>query len=683
MSSLAISRSATSVASIDIHPKYRPDIDGLRAVAVLGVVLYHLDSAWLPGGFAGVDVFFVISGYLISLILFAEHSRNDFSYRRFYVRRILRLFPALLLVFSAVLSFGWFALLPEEYKSLGKHISSAVFFVANFRLMGEAGYFDIASHLKPLLHLWSLAVEEQFYIVWPILIAIAFRVRLPLIVLLLVMITLSVAFSTWSATENATLHFYNPVSRFWELGAGCLLAWLRYNGYELAPRFTLLRGGGGGLGLLLIVLSFFFLNTTVIYPGYSALLPVAGACLCIVFSNGIASALLSTRVMVAIGLISYPLYLWHWPIFSYLRIMEGGEPRLYLLLIGAVLAVLLSILTYRYFEKPLRHNKSKAVLVSLVVLMAVVFSLGKTIRSADGFSGRESLAFVGKGVDQATRTPSHDDACLAYLGVAEAPFYCRLTKGRTSMMAIIGDSHAHVVYPGLAEARALNGQGTLLLGNSGCPTFLGTTFGKTASEREGCAAQIEKILALVSNDPNIDSVLLVSRGPIYITAKGFGPAEAGYSHPPISAVHGKDKTPEQVFKSGLEDTIGYLKNSGKHVAYMLQVPEVGVHPLICLGRPLSLGERDYSRLCQVQYSFYKKRMSVYRSLVIESAKRKSFAIFDPESIFCNEEICSAVDNRSLRYADDNHLSVYGSQELAKLLAPWLQKASTDWDVVND
>lgn len=673
MSSLAISRSATSVASVDSHPKYRPDIDGLRAVAVLGVVLYHLESAWLPGGFAGVDVFFVISGYLISLILFAEHSRNDFSYRRFYVRRIRRLFPALLLVFAAVLGLGWFALLPEEYKSLGKHISSAVFFVSNFRLMGEAGYFDIASHLKPLLHLWSLAVEEQFYIVWPMLIAVAFRVRFPLIVLLLVMITLSVAFSTWSATQSATLHFYHPVSRFWELGAGCLLAWLRYNGYEWGQRVSLLQRWGSFLGLLLIALSFCFLNTTAIYPGYWALLPVVGACLCIVFSNGVASAWLGTRVMVAIGLISYPLYLWHWPIFSYLRIMDGGEPRLWLLLIGAALAVLLSILTYRYFEKPLRQNKSKAVLVLLVVSMLVVFTLGKTIRSADGFSDRESLAFVGTGIDQVTRTPSHDEACLAYLGAAEAPYYCRLTEGRTPMMAIIGDSHAHVVYPGLAEARALNGQGTLLLGNSGCPTFLGTTFGKTVSERKNCAAQIEKILALVSNDPNIDSVLLVSRGPIYITAKGFGPAEAGYSHPPIIAVHGKDKTPEQVFKAGLEDTIGYLKSAGKHAAYLLQVPEIGVHPLICLGRPLSVGERDYSQLCQVPYSVYKSRMSVYRSLVIDSAKTKSFAIFDPESVFCNEEVCSAVDNRSLRYADDNHLSVYGSQELAKLLAPWLQK----------
>lgn len=683
MSSLAISRSASAVASVDSHPQYRPDIDGLRAVAVLGVLLYHLEPAWLPGGFAGVDVFFVISGYLISLILFAEHSRNKFSYRRFYERRIRRLFPALLLVFAAVLGLGWFALLPEEYKLLGKHISSAVFFIANFRLMGEAGYFDTASHLKPLLHLWSLAVEEQFYIVWPVLIAVAFRIRFPLIALLLVMITLSVAFSTWSATQSATLHFYHPASRFWELGAGCLLAWLRYNGYELGQRVSILQRWGSFLGLLLIALSFFFLNATLIYPGGWALLPVVGACLCIGFSNGVASSWLGMKVMVAIGLISYPLYLWHWPIFSYLRIMEVGEPRFWLLLIGAVLAVLFSILTYRFFEKPLRHNKSRAVLVPLVVTMLVVFTLGKTIRSADGFSDRESLAVVDKVVDQVARTPSHDEACLAYLGAAEAPYYCRLTEGRAPMMAIIGDSHAHVVYSGLAEARALNGQGILLLGNSGCPTFLGTTFGKTESEREGCAAQIAKILALVSNDPNIDSVLLASRGPIYITAKGFGPAEAGYNHPPIIAVHGKDKTPEQVFKAGLEDTIDYLKNAGKHTAYLLQVPEIGVHPLKCLGRPLSVGERDYYQLCQVPYSVYNDRMSIYRSLVIESAKTKSFAIFDPESVFCNKDICSAVNNRNLRYADDNHLSVYGSQELAKKLAPWLQRASKDWEVVDD
>jgi peptidoglycan/LPS O-acetylase OafA/YrhL len=660
---------AKSSSVSDFHMVYRPDIDGLRAIAVLGVVLFHFHPAWLPGGFAGVDVFFVISGYLISLILLAEYSRGEFSYSRFYARRIRRLFPALLLVFLAVIVFGWFALLSDEYELLGRHISSSAVFLANFRLMGEAGYFDIASHLKPLLHLWSLAVEEQFYILWPIVLVFAFRTRTPLLMLLLAMCALSVAFSAWSATQSATLHFYHPLSRFWELGAGCLMAWLRFNGYSIDSS-CIMRRWGSTLGLLMLVLSFTSLDAKLLFPGFWALIPVLGTCLCIGCGNGIASAGLGSRPLVAIGLISYPLYLWHWPIFSYLRITEGDEPSLILLIGGAASAVVLSILTYRYFERPLRHSNKRIVLPLMLLAMAWVFVAGRAIRHSDGYPVRGPLEFMRAGLEQTVRTPNNDEDCLDYIGSESAPFYCRLTPGSGSLMAVIGDSHAHVVYMGLAEERARIGKGTLLLANSGCPTLEGTTFGKVASERSACSAQIESILEKVRSNSEIDTVLISTRGPIYITAEGFGPAEAGYSYPPITAV-GTEQQPVDVFKTGLSQTAKHLMDAGKKVTYLLQVPEVGIYPLVCLGRPLSFTEKDFTNLCEIPNSVYQQRMSSYRGVVWSAAKEIGFSVFDPEQIYCDGKICSAVRDGKLLYADDNHLSIQGSRELAKVLSPWL------------
>lgn len=653
----------------DFHMVYRPDIDGLRAIAVIGVVLFHLNSAWLPGGFVGVDVFFVISGYLISLILLAEYSRGGFSYSRFYARRIRRLFSALLLVFLAVVVFGWFALLSDEYELLGKHVSSAAVFLANFRLMGEAGYFDVASHLKPLLHLWSLAVEEQFYILWPIVLAFAFRTKIPLFTLLLAMCAVSVAFSAWSATQSATLHFYHPLSRFWELGAGCLMAWLKFNGYSIDSS-RIMRRWGATLGLILIVLSFTILDAKLLFPGFWALIPVLGACLCIGCGSGIASSGLGSRYLVAIGLISYPLYLWHWPIFSYLRIVEGDEPSLILLIAGAASAVILSILTYRYFERPLRHSNKRVVLVLMLLAMVLVFVAGKTIRNADGYPARNVLEFMQAGLKQTVRTPNNDKDCLDYIGSEAAPFYCRFTRGSGSLVAVIGDSHAHVVYTGLAEERARIGKGTLLLANSGCPTLQGTTFGKVANERSECSAQIESILKKIRSISEIDTVLISTRGPIYITAEGFGPAEAGYNYPPISAID-TDQKPADVFKAGLAQTAKSLMDAGKKVVYLLQVPEFGISPLVCLGRPLSFSEKNFTNLCRISNSVYQNRMASYKELVWSAAKEVGFSVIDPEQVYCDGKICSAVRDGKLLYADDNHLSVQGSRELAKVLSPWL------------
>lgn len=207
------------------HPKYRPDIDGLRAVAVLSVVAFHAFPNWMKGGFMGVDVFFVISGFLISTIIFENLESDTFSFSEFYARRIKRIFPSLLLILIASYVFGWFILLADEYKQLGKHIAAGAGFISNFVLWNEAGYFDNSAETKPLLHLWSLGIEEQFYIVWPFIIWFAWRKKFNLLTLTIIVALVSFALNIKGVKQDLVATFYSPQTRFWELLSGSVLAW--------------------------------------------------------------------------------------------------------------------------------------------------------------------------------------------------------------------------------------------------------------------------------------------------------------------------------------------------------------------------------------------------------------------------------------------------------------------------
>jgi len=333
---------------------YRPDIDGLRAVAVLAVVLFHAFPTLVPGGYVGVDIFFVISGFLITGILLAEVRQGSFSVLRFYIRRARRLFPALCVVLLAVLAFGWFTLLPAEYAQLGKHVLAGAGFVSNIVLWREAGYFDINSELKPLLHLWSLGVEEQYYLLWPLLVLLLARhARLFLLATLLLAVA-SFALNVHWLDRLPTLTFYLPITRFWELLLGGLLAFLAGRG---APAPARAADALSAAGLVLILLALFALDRHTPFPGWAALLPVAGSALLI--AAGPAASfnrlVLASRPAVWIGLISYPLYLWHWPLFAFARVLTG-EPMSVAVGTGLSLAAVgLAWLTYRFIERPFRR----------------------------------------------------------------------------------------------------------------------------------------------------------------------------------------------------------------------------------------------------------------------------------------------------------------------------------------
>ena len=366
---------------------YRPDIDGLRAFAVLSVVLYHAFPKLVRGGYVGVDIFFVISGFLISSILFTEMTEDRFSFTIFYGRRIRRIFPALAVCLAAVLAYGFVSLVPSELAQLGKHAFFGAGFLSNMTLWWESGYFDISASLKPLLHLWSLGIEEQFYIVWPALLWIAFRLKARMGRLLAVLLLGSLAINIALAITNISDDFYLPVSRFWELLAGAVLAWRRP--ILLAPH---VRSWISVAGLAALLTSVALFTSETRFPGWAALLPVAGAVAIILVGPEAAvnRTVLSSRAVVFVGLISYPLYIWHWPLISYAYVIRMGKAPTPLMAGALVVAsFLLAWITYRFIEQPVRFGKHRHRRTQIVAAcVAALGACGLVVWTKGGFPER-------------------------------------------------------------------------------------------------------------------------------------------------------------------------------------------------------------------------------------------------------------------------------------------------------
>jgi peptidoglycan/LPS O-acetylase OafA/YrhL len=660
--------------------KYRPDIDGLRALAVMSVLVFHVDPALLPGGFLGVDIFFVISGYLISLILFREQSEGHFSFAGFYGRRVRRLFPALVLVLAASLIFGFFALWADEYERLGQHAAGAIGFVLNFLLLGEAGYFDAVSYSKPLLHLWSLSVEEQFYLLWPILLLLSRRFRCNPGWVIAVCAALSLFYGHRLGRTSPDMLYYHSLPRFWELLSGVAIAWMHHkNGTSWLPEKLNQPRARDALslaGLVLTASALLAFNKTLQHPGWATLWPIMGAVLLMACGpQAIVNRLLSLRPLVWIGLVSYPLYLWHWPILSYARIAESGSPAPWMLWLGAVLAMVLAWATYAGVELPLRRaagsgQGKRRVTVFLCCAMGVLLAAAAAIALSKGMPERSMVQYIKKDEGQMVREVRQDASCLARFAQKTAPVYCRQSNAGERMVALVGDSHAHVLFSGVSELAARQGYGTLLLANSGCPPFIGAVTGRSYEEREECAKSIETLVAALREDKRIASVVIASRGPQYLKGLGFGPVEANYNFPPIAARSvpaGKAPvSPEQAFTEGLMNTAAQLHERGMRVSYVLQVPELGVSARDCVGRPLTLSRRVEG--CTVPYDVYQRRMQAYRAQIAGLAATAPYLhIIDVEPALCGAVGCSGLVDGQLLYADDNHLSVAGSRRVAPLV----------------
>jgi peptidoglycan/LPS O-acetylase OafA/YrhL len=480
------------------HPKYRPDIDGLRAVAVSSVVIFHAFPAYLQGGFVGVDVFFVISGFLISTIIFENLAKGSFSFSEFYARRIKRIFPALCVVLVACYIAGWYLLLANEYQQLGKHITAGAGFISNFVLWNEAGYFDKSADTKPLLHLWSLGIEEQFYIVWPVLLWAAWKLKLNLMIVTIFFATLSFSYNMVEIGRDSVATFYHPLTRFWELLCGAVLARFvldsRNSEGGISSRIIALfakgsqhKGsslGGGVLenvlsfvGLILLGCTFWGIDKTMSFPGIWATVPVLGAALIILAGPEtiINRWILSNRLAVWLGLISFPLYLWHWPLLSFPRIIEGQaqSPGICAAMVG--LSVLLAWLTYRLVERPIRFGRRTGFAVALLVcLMTTIGYVGFHTYSKQGLPLRfpEQVRVLSNPIDLSWESYIQWDRChLQDPNKAEHDQSCYQTT--RPLVVLWGDSHAASLYPGLKHIQERRGFGLTQLTQAGCGPIFG------------------------------------------------------------------------------------------------------------------------------------------------------------------------------------------------------------------
>jgi peptidoglycan/LPS O-acetylase OafA/YrhL len=623
---------------------YRPDIDGLRAVAVLSVLGFHAFPSLLPGGFIGVDVFFVISGFLITSILYVEMHRGRFSLIGFYARRILRIFPALFLVLLACLLVGWYTLLADEYKQLGKHIASGAGFIANLTLWFEAGYFDRASEVKPLLHLWSLGIEEQFYIVWPLLLWGMWRLSRYMRGVTLAILIVSLLYASVLVFVDQTQSFYAPWTRAWELLAGALIAlqWLQTGTLPKWMRHPATQWGA----LLALLLGMFLLHSEYPFPGAIALVPVLAAAVLVAGTEqgrGTMSRLLSSRPMVSIGLISYPLYLWHWPLLSFAHIFEGGQPPVQVRLALLLIAFILAVLTYWGVERPFRGLPRRWAVGVLVALVVFVGLLGNNIDHRDGLERIRHRKMI-----QLSEQAQQDFVDFEKVGLitedrCEIPFrfpereVCLFTRRESPVNAVVvGDSHAVHAFWGLSQALASSGDNLQVRGRGACAPLLG--LGTTAPPYH-CQPGVNETWQTIAADVRIRKVFIVYRGRYLLN----------------------DASQEQVlaYKLALDRTLRMLENAGKLVYYFLPLAEPGFDPRLCLGKlPMA---RTPPRSCDIDVTADKTQTRVLREVVAEVMEQHPrVRLLDPKPAYCGKDSCAIIQDGHSVFKDENHLSHYGS-----------------------
>ncbi len=620
-----------------LHPKYRPDIDGLRAIAVLSVVVFHAFPEWIPGGFIGVDIFFVISGYLISTIIFENIDKGNFSFPDFYSRRIRRIFPALLLVLTSCYLVGWFTLLADEYMQLGKHMVGGAIFISNFFLWNESGYFDNIADTKPLLHLWSLGIEEQFYIVWPVLLWLTWKRRANFLTITLLIALISFVINIATVYTNPVAAFYSPLSRFWELLIGASLAYIVLDEKDLANHWGKSSDSISIIGLSLFIIGVVLLSKSSIFPGWWALLPTLGGAF-LIFAGPNAWVnrnILSNRILVWLGLISFPLYLWHWPLLSFAHIIQNNVSvglRFFLV----VASIGLAWLTYRFVESPIRKGgRNRLKVTTLVLLMIGVGYAGWSANKREGLEFRYRKMIVIKPEQLRDLTKWEDKgmyptgACNPGFIYPEAHICAQTKNNELPDMVVFGDSHAFSAYWGISKSFGDAGHNVILIGKgSGCLPLIN-------QPNIECRDLIDKQIDWINGEKNIKTVFISFRNPI---ANSASSAE-------ISS-----------FKKMMRDTFQKFQDNHKKVVFLLSVPEARVNPRLCVG-DLPFSRAINKEQCNFSEQRELEKQAVYRNTVFEVLKSyPNIVVFDPATVLCKNSQCSINSDETIMWMDDNHIS---------------------------
>ena len=640
------------------HNHYRPDIDGLRAVAVLSVVIFHAFPEYLGGGFIGVDVFFVISGFLITSLILREQREERFSLKNFYARRIRRIFPALSLVLGFGLIAGWICLNFMEYKQLTKHTGSSAIFITNFMLLREAGYFDNAADTKPMLHLWSLAIEEQFYLAWPLV--LMFFKRLPrwLFPALVVLLLSSLGYSLSLVFKgNFEYDFYSPLSRSWELLLGASLA---FGVSRQVAIPTSWRNMAGWVGLVFIFISACFLDKNMPFPGYWALPPTVGAAL-ILFAgmqSNLNRVLLASRPLVAIGLISYPLYLWHWPLLSFARILESQTPGPELRLALVLLSFILAWGTYRFIEKPIRFSdRYPRAVLWLGLWMVAVLLMSHAVNRLDGLKFRHhgmlnadpTTLVVGaeRGTLEPTCSLAPEDMHL---------FKWCFNDGKTSPPnhALIGDSKGEALVYSLIR-RSPADHGWMMLG----PINI-----LRADNDAGRAA-----FSALEGNPNLQVIVMAN------ALRGLFPLGGDTRLIANSAI---DMEAIDQMVAAYTRKITQWKSLGKRVVFVIDNPTLpdpnscitgGLTPFESLNKVLRRAENPY---CKLKYSDHIKGTAPFQQFITKlKLANPALLVYDPLPLLCDipADMCTIERDGKFLYSYGDHISDHAGMLIADQLLP--------------
>jgi peptidoglycan/LPS O-acetylase OafA/YrhL len=664
---------------------YRPEVNGLRALAVIPVILSHAGFSWFSGGFIGVDVFFVISGYLITTIILNELENGNFSLKKFYERRARRIFPALFLVIISCIPFAWMWIDPIYFRDFAQSLVAMGFFASNILFWQESNYFGPAAEVKPLLHTWSLSIEEQFYVLFPILLIIVFKfARRYMNWVLLGALLFSLLLSEYTSKQDSLTSFFMIHTRAWELLTGGYIAYLGTRNVfavnESASKVLTLFG----VGLILYAIISFDQYTR--SPGFMTVIPVLGAALVIIYGRekGLAYKILTLKPVVGIGLISYSLYLWHQPLFAFLRIYSLEKPGSYLYILMMILALILSIFSWKYVETPFR-NKHK-VSARVVVLFSgasavIVITFGLMGHFQYGFSARfndiERIMHAAK---------SNGNHLLVQNGkVCEDRIpkeSCVLgPRNVIPKWALVGDSHAGSLGPSFQKALNTIGQAGVELTSRGCPYAPGFS---RRYDNGACLKSVSEIRNYLLSS-NVENIILAGRYVLLLERTKFDNGEGGreYGRPtgyyPSDDFGIAEPARRKAVIAGYKNGVRELLDHGKKVFLIYPIPEVGWNV------PSQLFKRIYihhlTSKVTTDYNVYRNRSASVITAFDNLGEHKNLTRVFPDKILCNtyeKARCATESQNAILYHDDDHLSVEGAAlVINKIFTSQLKVSSKD------
>lgn len=647
---------------------YRPDIDGLRAVAIVPVVLFHAGLGAFSGGFVGVDVFFVISGFLITRLISHEIDGGTFTLANFYERRIRRLFPALFAMLFAASAVAAWLLLPADLVDFAKSVLATGLFGSNFLFWGESGYFGRAAEEIPLLHTWSLAVEEQYYILFPLfLLWVAARGRKRYVTATALVTAATFALSVAYLPIDPDATFYLAPFRAWELGLGALLAL----GAFPAPHRHALRTLAGGLGIAAIAVAVTTYTSATPFPGAAALLPCLGAAAIIWAGSGghhpVGDAL-SRRPVVLVGLISYSLYLWHWPILALWRYFAVRDLTPVETAAAVAMAVAAAVVSWRWIERPFRGRSGlfdrRRLFASALAVMVLAVGASVLAIVAEGWPGRlepEVRLLMAGASDRRPRnwtcenTPAED---------IRAGRLCRVGSEQAAATTFLvwGDSHARVMSDAIGAAAARAGTAGLLALRVRCAPLPGAHRSEDGSGDQ-CHAFNQSVLDFLAGAPAVTDVILAGRWGLLAEA-------ARYGHEAGEAVYLTDGTPaelsvpnnQRLLERSLRHSVATLVGLGKRVWIVAPVPEIGWDVPSVLARAARFERPPPAAPSRVEFE---ARQAFVTGLLRELDAQPGVEMLQPDAVLCPGERCSVVHDGRPLYFDSHHLSLHG----ATLLEP--------------